>query len=340
VELKFEAIAEDLPGTKWQGHFRSAWPDYQRWFLQEGEHARPYYLSSVRALRDHMPELMPTYERLAELAGGGDLEARFLSLYCPPPYLTGCSQAVWSGPPPLLVRNYDYSPRLCEATIMKTAWNGRGVIAMSDCIWGVLDGVNADGLAVSLSFGGLKVVGEGFGVPIVLRYVLEFCTTLNEAVKVLERVPCHMAYNVTLLDRGGAYATVYVAPDRPAQVLDQPYCTNHQDRTDWEPYVRASGSVEREQFIAARLRDGAGDAESFVGEFLRPPLYSTAYARGFGTLYTAVYEPGAGANYLWPHFSWRQSFASFTEGVHRVRPQPGNELPVDPTSPSTDQEAS
>jgi predicted choloylglycine hydrolase len=151
------------------------------------------------------------------------------------------------------------------------------------------------------------------------RYVLEFCTRVDEAVAVLERVPSHMAYNVTVLDRSDRYATVYVAPDRPIQVLDQPYCTNHQDQIDSEHYLRATASIERERFIATRLHDRDGNAESLVRAFLRPPLYSTAYARGFGTLYTAVYRPDTGeAQYLWPDFVWRQSFASFTEGVRRV----------------------
>jgi predicted choloylglycine hydrolase len=319
VELVYQAIAEEVPGAKWQQHFSRAWPAYESWFLREGARARPYYLTSVRALRQHMPELEPTYERLVELAGGGDIEARFLSLYCPPPYLTGCSQAVWSGRPPLLVRNYDYSPRLCEGVTLKTAWNGKRVIAMSDCLWGVLDGINENGLALSLSFGGRQVVGEGFGMPLVLRYMLEFCDRADEAVKVLERVPSHMAYNVTVLDRTGRFVTVYIAPDRPVRVLEQAYCTNHQDQTDSERYIRTIASREREQFIAQRLRRRDTGAESLVQAFLRPPLYSTAYARGFGTLYTAVYRPHSGqVEYLWPDFAWRQSFESFAEGARRV----------------------
>lgn len=77
---------------------------------------------------------------------------------------------------------------------------------------GVLDGLNEDGLAVSLTFGGRRIVGEGFGVPLLLRYILEFCTTTREAVEVLKRVPTHMAYNITVLDRSGAFMTVFIAP--------------------------------------------------------------------------------------------------------------------------------
>ena len=132
MELTFEAIAEDSPGPKWRALFDRFWPAYERWFLSDGDHARPRYLSSLRALREHMPELVPTYERLVELAGNTDLIARFMSLFCPPSYLIRCSQAVWSDDAPFLVRNYDYNPQLYEGVILKTAWNGRAVISMND----------------------------------------------------------------------------------------------------------------------------------------------------------------------------------------------------------------
>jgi predicted choloylglycine hydrolase len=320
MERIFEAISEDLPGPKWQLLFQQHWPAYQRWFLSEGNKARPFYLTSLRSLRQYMPELLPCYERLVELGGGGDLAARFLSLYCPPAYLTGCSQAVWTGTPSLLVRNYDYSPQLFEGVILKTAWNGRQVIATSDCLWGVVDGLNEDGLAVSLTFGGRRVVGEGFGVPLLLRYILEFCVTTAEAVKVLERVPTHMAYNVTILDRGGAFRTVFIAPDRPALVRTIAVTTNHQQQVEWHQHAQATATLERERFLTFRLRESTHSPDKLVKAFLHSPVYSTAYGRGFGTLYTAVFRPDSGeVEYIWPNGTWRQSFDAFEEGARAVR---------------------
>jgi hypothetical protein len=58
-------------------------------------------------------------------------------------------------------------------------------------------------------------------------------------------------------------------------------------------------------------------ADDFEDAFLRPYLYSQAYDRGFGTLYTAAYRPGEGrARYRWPSFSWELSFDAFEEGSH------------------------
>ena len=62
---------------------------------------------------------------------------------------------------------------------------------MSDCLWGLLDGINDAGLAVSLTFGGRRDVGDGFAIPLVMRYLLETCDTVDEARAALERIPVH-----------------------------------------------------------------------------------------------------------------------------------------------------
>lgn len=312
--VTFRTIEELDPGAKWAALFGRLWPGYRAWFLKEGDDARPGYLTCVDALRRHMPELLPAYERLVDLAGGGDQAARFLSLYCPTPYLTGCSQAVWSRDRPLLIRNYDYSPRLWEATLLHTAWNGRRVIAMSDCLWGALDGINDSGLAASLAFGGRKVVGKGFGIPLVLRYVLEFCRNVADAAAVLKRVPTHMAYNVTLLDAAGHFATVLVAPDRPAVVTHRAIATNHQNQIDWAEFVHATGSLDRERLLYNHINAPDESPERFIGRFLLPPLFATRFDQGWGTLFTAVYDTmNRSASYRWPGHVSAQRFDDFTE---------------------------
>lgn len=319
MHLTFDAISEERPGAKWQQLFARHWAAYRRWYLSEGDEARPTYLAALRMLRKHMPELLPTYERLVELAGGGDVAARFLTLYRPPPYLSGCSQAVWPGEEPVLVRNYDYSPQLFEGTLLHSAWNGRQVIAVGDCLVGVLDGINDAGLSVSLTFGGRRVVGDGFGVPLVLRYILEFCETTAEAAEVLRRVPTHMSYNVTVLDRRGEFKTAFLAPDRPAVLRQFPVATNHQGQIEWHQHARATATLERERFLFFRFADSEETEDGFTTSFLHSPLYSLAYTNGFGTLYTAVYRPHAGcAEYRWPDTSWLQSFARFEEGSRAV----------------------
>ena len=321
MKFEFDAIAEMTPGEKWQRHFERLWPGYRKWFLSEGDAARPSYLESSTEFQAHMPELMPTYETLTELAGGSDLAARVLALYCPPPYLTGCSQAVWmDDQSQILVRNYDYHPALTEGAVLYTCWNKRRVIALSDCLWGVLDGINDAGLVVSLTFGGRRIVGKGFGIPVVLRYVLELCDTTEEAVEVLRRVPPHMAYNVTVLDAAGHFKTVYLCPDRPPVTRQFPVATNHQGKVEWLEHAHATSTLERERFLFSKFADAEQTERSFVEAFLNPPLFSRAYRRGYGTLYTAVYRPTKGAVELrWPDGAWIQSFDNFEEGKRITR---------------------
>jgi hypothetical protein len=146
-----------------------------------------------------------------------------------------CSQATVLDGGPARIRNYDWDHRLFDGVVAKTAYTGRRVLGMLDCLWGLLDGVNDAGLAVSLTFGGRPQVGEGFGIPLAIRYVLEVCGTVDEAVRVLRKVPVHMSYNVTVLDRSGQWATVYVAPDRSARVTDRAVTANHPGRRGMGP---------------------------------------------------------------------------------------------------------
>ena len=94
--MLFRAIAEDRPGPKWAELFAQYWPAYHQWWAREGLTARPTYLECRKAIRKHMPEIAQLWEELCDLAGGGDAAARFLSFYCPPRSLSGCSQAIWS----------------------------------------------------------------------------------------------------------------------------------------------------------------------------------------------------------------------------------------------------
>jgi predicted choloylglycine hydrolase len=119
------------------------------------------------------------------------------------------------------------------------------------------------------------------------------------------------AYNLTIVDRGGAAATAQIGPDRPPAVAPVAVATNHQETLEWPEHATAFASVEREQ----RLLELLGDAADPVAPFLEPPLYARAFAAGFGTLYTAVHRPAdASVEYVWPGAVWRQSIGAFEEG--------------------------
>jgi predicted choloylglycine hydrolase len=260
-------------------------------------------------LARHMPELMPTYQWLVELAGGDETAARMLTLWNPPRFSPGCSQLAVPVPAPMLCRNYDYSPELFEYTVYSSRFTGRRVIGTGDCLWGLLDGMNDAGLAVSLAFGGRPGHGRGFAVPLVLRYLLEVCSDTDDVRAVLTRTPVAQSYNITALDACCRALTAYLAPDEAAEFSDTPAATNHRgDVPEYPDTARALHSVERRAVLLG-LASWWPTPDDLVRAFLSPPLYNSGFSRAFGTLYTALYQPAAAhVDYCWPGQAWRRHF--------------------------------
>ncbi len=305
-EWSARSLGNGLDG--WPALLESAWPAYRAWWLQDGQQARPPLDLCRSALDRHMHELLPLWERLCE--GTTSDQKRFLSFWAPPPYIMGCSQAAVASPRPLLVRNYDYGPDAFDCLLVRTDWLGRRVVGVSDGLWGLLDGMNDAGLCVSLAFGGRWTIGPGFGIPLILRYVLQVAETTEQAVRILTRIPTHMSYNVTVLDAGGCIATVVLAPDRAPEIRDRGIATNHQrSEPEWPEHDRLTRSAERLSCLSELVESGR-DPGDLVSQFLRPPLHARAFTHGFGTLYTAAYRPDEGTMTLsWPGLSRRVALA-------------------------------
>ena len=311
LDLTLYGIREQRPGPRWRALYDATRDGYRAWYLSEGDWARPTLRMSERMLREHMPELVPTWEQMVDLAGGDDVTSRLLTLWDPPKFLPGCSQAVLSGDAPALVRNYDYGPELFERVVYSSAFSGRRVLGTGDCLWGLLDGMNEDGLVVSLAFGGRPGSGPGFGIPLVVRYLLEVATCLAEVREVLRRVPVSMSYNLTVVDTTGEAMTAFVAPGQAPEFSVAAVATNHRGSLPEHPERAGSlRSVERQRRLTDLIAERP-ELDHLVAAFLRPPLHSTEYGRAFGTLYTAVYRPTEGVvEYVWPGDRWRRGFDS------------------------------
>ena len=315
MHKRFAFAPEERPGEAWLARFSAGRSEAERWYL----HGRgtPDVAECRAALRDHMPELLPHYDRVCELVGDDDLAHCILSHYRPPPVITGCSQAVWAGSNgPLLIRNYDFPLDVVSDRFESTAWSGREVIAKAQRPWGgCLDGMNADGLVASMTFGGSRAQGRGFSIILMLRYVLETCRRVEEAVVALSRIPIAMAHNVILLDRSGTHAMLYLGPDRAPGVTADPLCTNHQEQVVWPEHAARSLTVERRAALANLLAEPGLTPERLIADFLAPTLYSRRSA--FPTVYTAVYRPAEGrVDSLWPGTIWSQRIGGFEAGEY------------------------
>ncbi|MGY2048689.1 C45 family autoproteolytic acyltransferase/hydolase [Methylobacterium sp. JK268] len=312
MEKTFTAAREDRPGRAWLARFRDGREEAARWYLGDGARDLPTAAECRAALRRHMPELLPRYDEACAMVGDDDLAHRILSHYRPAAQAQGCSQAVWLGQDgPALVRNYDFPLAVITGRIEMSAWSGKRVIGMAQRPWGgCLDGMNEDGLAASLTLGGLARRRAGFAIILMLRYVLETCRSVGEATAALCRLPVTQLHNVTLLDRTGAHATLFIGPNREPAVTGLRTCTNHQERAS-----PASRSALRQRVLDDALAEGSATLATLTARFLEPPLASR-HPR-FTTAYTAVYRPAEGrVDYLWPGRRWSQSFDRFEEGAY------------------------
>ena len=309
VTLPFRCVDGGArPGKEAAAQFHRAWPSYRRWFLHAGEEARPSFADCRDAVSAWMPEIFDDYLSYVDAVGGGDLEARFLSHWCPPPLVTACSIAMQGSPAPVLVRNYDYPPSLSDSLALRTHWSDRSIIGMSDCGWGLMDGMNDAGLAIAISFGGRREVGRGFGIGLIVRYLLQVATTTAEAVARLADLPVQMSYNLAVVDALGDRRIVYLAPDRATRTSPFDFVANRQGETEWQRHAEYCNTVEREEYLASLVSFPLMDGAGLVSAFLRPPLYRPLIESTWGTVYTAAYEPLTGTmTLLWPDDHWAMS---------------------------------
>ena len=218
----------------------------------------------------------------------------------------------------MLVRNYDYAPSRMEGIIWSTRLAERRVIGMSDCLWGLLDGMNDAGLAVSLTFGGRRVLGDGFGIPLVVRYLLETCDDVASARESLARLPYALAHNLTVVDaRGRGADRLPVA--RPRAVLPQ---RSGGDEPSGHGGVAGAGARDPHhrtravhprpaRTIPRRPRRRSRRRSCVRRSSARPTTAASARSTRPPTG-----RPRASVDYRWPSFSWRLGFDVFVEGEH------------------------
>ena len=316
MTLTFDAVNEATPGPKWAARWERSWLAYEVWFVANGGDSGPTIAQCREAMVKHLPELVSVYDKLVELAGGTDRAARFLSTWCPPTYLGGCSLAALSdGTDVRLVRNYDLSPELNEGLLLRSEWTGRAVMGMVEFLWGLSDGINDAGLCVALAYGGRSETGQGFGITTIVRYLLETCDTVGDALDALRRIPSHMAYNLVLADASGRTASVELSPGGGMTEMPKAIATNHQGRNA----VADRAAFTRTHQRHAHLNDMRSSPRELNRQFLKRPLLQDRYSEGFGTLFTAEYDPNAGTLGLTiDGRRWNQSIAAFTEGRRKA----------------------
>ncbi|MDG2285365.1 MAG: C45 family autoproteolytic acyltransferase/hydrolase, partial [Alphaproteobacteria bacterium] len=250
MKKTFKFYSEDRPGAPWAKRFQAGRDEARAWYTGQGRSNLPSSSECRDALKTHMPELIDAYDQACALLGAMEIDRCVLSHYRPAPEASGCSIDVWiGGDGPALVRNYDFPLEILSNGFEYSNWSGRKVISKAQRPWGgFLDGMNDDGLVAALTYGGGVDAGQGFSVILILRYLMETCSTVEQALEKIVRVPIALSHNVTLLDASGAYATVFLGPNRRPAITDNRVSVNHQEIAG-----AATGSLERQETISGLL---------------------------------------------------------------------------------------
>ena len=232
-------------------------------------------------LREHMPELAGTWEPAGRPGRGGDVAGPHAVDVAAAVLPVGLLAGVSTGGP-VLIRNYDYAPRLLEGVPAGHRLAAGAVIGMSDCLWGVLDGINEAGLAVVAAFGGRIACRRRLRhAARSVRYLLETCETAARGRGGAGADPARPRPHAHA-GRPGRRRVHRVASRRSAVRFQRsPAATNHQESGGVAGARGGDAVAGARQRWHALLDEPALDADG-SDAFLDPPLYSTEYAEGFG----------------------------------------------------------
>lgn len=100
------------------------------------------------------------------------------------------------------------------------------------------DGVNEYGLAIGLTFIYPKIKKPGLNAGMLVRYLLEKCSTTQEAIKVLNTLPIASSQTITMIDSQGKMAVVECNPDKTTIIESHNFvvASNHFQTKDMEEY--------------------------------------------------------------------------------------------------------
>lgn len=175
------------------------------------EERRIFARACLPAYQIHFPELLEEIRGLARGQGCGEevLRTVLLSMYALPP-ACGCSCFAFSrGGQTLLGRNSDFWLALEDRNLnvrYRLSPPAHGFTGSTTAFLEVEDGVNDRALAVGLTAVAPARIKPGFNAGMLVRYLLEKCASVPQALKALETLPIASSQTLTLADGGGEIA--------------------------------------------------------------------------------------------------------------------------------------
>ncbi len=183
------------------------------------------------------PEIIDEIRGISDISGidFNDL-GRFLLTH-PEAKTKGCTGfAITKDGETWMGRNYDWFYWFKDETesYYTSPKDGYRSLAQSDIFLGREDGVNEHGLGVAM-FGIPSTFKPGVQFWVSIRYILDKCRNVEEAVKYLQETPHHCGYSVLMADKTGKKAVVEINPAENRVIWseeDYLVCTNHLNHPD------------------------------------------------------------------------------------------------------------
>ncbi|MCK2239956.1 MULTISPECIES: carcinine hydrolase/isopenicillin-N N-acyltransferase family protein [unclassified Crossiella] len=270
----FRAFAEARPGPAWREHVHRHWPRLRATAADHPD-AQTWRTTVLSLTSTPLACLAADLAEAAQLPDP-DLPGFLTHVNPPGPVVSGAQGTGGAS----LVRNLDLDLTQHESTLWLSQLGTRRVLGTTAGLWGLLDGMNEDGLAVSLTSGGGHRHTEGLSGPLLVRHLLEHCTTVAAVDEVLGSWPTASTHDLTVIDATGARAGYRLTPGEPTQ----------RGRTRHWPEVSEA-----------------------IAAMLSRPRHRTGYTTGAGTLHTAVYHPAEGElTLIWPDGVRTWTFGNFT----------------------------
>lgn len=192
----------------------------------------PFEISQERI--DYASACLPIYEEyyreiteeIQGLADGQHCDVRSLqtvlfSMYAVPPACSCSCFAFTAGEEILLGRNSDFLPEIEKLNlnvIYRLADGAYSFTGNTTAFVEIEDGVNEHGLAAGLTSVYPRRRKPGFNAGLLLRYLLEKCKNVSEAVSCLHRLPIGSAQTLVLADTAGDTALVECSAERTESV--------------------------------------------------------------------------------------------------------------------------
>lgn len=259
------------------------------------------------------PEILEEIQGMADGLGIGimDIAGFLFPMYC---YAYGqkCSCFACSdGGTILLGKNSDFSvniEKLCDSVYYRLE-QGYSFIGNTTAWTEIEDGVNEYGLAAGLTFIYPVKIAPGFNSGMLLRYLLEKCRTVNEALDSLQKIPIASAQTFTLADRSGAIALAEcncdkISVQRPLEGKPFVFAANHFVSEEMKEYqytgIDDCHSHERYHVMEKAFADRRKYDTDFAKDLLSGKKgFMCQYDRrqGMDTVWSSIYDLAEGRIY-------------------------------------------